>query len=70
MFWIFMFGFFWIVAFLIAIQQFTVAATAAIWYFTAQNSDAPQGGVMKGLWWAFRYHLGSLAFGSLLIAVV
>lgn len=24
----------------------------------------------KGLWWAFRYHLGSLAFGSLLIAIV
>lgn len=29
MFWIFMFGFFWIVAFIIAILQFTVAATTA-----------------------------------------
>lgn len=25
--------------------------------------------VMKGIHWAFRYHLGSLAFGSLLIAI-
>lgn len=33
MFWIFMFGFFWIVAFIIAILQFTIAATTALWYF-------------------------------------
>ena len=75
MFWIFMFGFFWIVAFLIAIQQFTVAASAAIWYFTAgaesdANNDHEGGGVFKALGWAFRYHLGSLAFGALLIAIV
>jgi len=25
---------------------------------------------MKGLWWAFRYNLGSLAFGSMLLAIV
>lgn len=69
MFWVFMFGFFWIVAFIIAILQFTIATTCALWYFNA-GSDAEGVDVSKGLWWAFRYHLGSLAFGSLLIAIV
>ena len=70
MFWIFMFGFFWIVAFIIAILQFTIAATTALWYF-GSNSDAPPSvSVCQGISWAFRYHLGSLAFGSFLIAVV
>ena len=70
MFWVFLFGFFWIVAFLIAILQFTIAAAAALWYFQGNNSDAPSVSVTRGFYWAFRYHLGSLALGSLLIALV
>jgi hypothetical protein len=69
LFWIFMFGFFWIIAFITAILQFTIAASAALWFFSA-NSDSPSFSVTKGVYWAFRYHLGSLAFGSFLIAVV
>lgn len=34
MFWIFLFGFFWIVAFFIAVQQFVTACTCALWFFT------------------------------------
>ena len=64
-----MIGFFWIVAFIIAILQFTIAAATALWFFAA-NSDSPSISVCKGVYWAFRYHLGSLAFGSFLIAVV
>jgi hypothetical protein len=70
LFWVFMFGFFWITAFIIAILQFTIAATTALWYFQGSNSDAPSVSVLTGVIWAFRYHLGSLAFGSFLIAVV
>lgn len=70
MFWIFMFGFFWICAFIIAIQQFTIAATTALWYFQGSESDMPSVSVTKGVYWAFRYHMGSLAFGSLLIAIM
>lgn len=69
MFWIFMFGFFWIVAWVIAILQFTVAATTALWYFTGHDSDANVVSVTTGIAWAFRHHTGSLAFGSLLIAI-
>lgn len=70
MFWIFMFGFFWIMAFIIAILQFTVASTVALWYFNAGSDAGDSVSVCKGVYWAFRYHLGSLAFGSLLIAIV
>lgn len=73
LFWIFLFGFFWIVAFIIAIQQFTIATTACLWYFSGQGSDTAQTknsvNVRTGIKWAFKYHLGSLAYGSLLIAI-
>lgn len=36
MFWFFLFGFFWIVAYLVAVMQFVIAATCALWYFTYQ----------------------------------
>lgn len=32
-FWANLFGFFWIIAFIIAVQQFTIGATACMWYF-------------------------------------
>jgi hypothetical protein len=70
MFWVFMFGFFWIMAFILAILQFTIAATTALWYFGSNSDESPSVSVCKGVSWAFRYHLGSLAFGSLLIAIV
>lgn len=69
-FWVFMFAFFWVIAFIIAILQFTIAATVALWYFKHSNSDAPSASIMTSVYWAFRYHLGSLAFGAFLIALV
>lgn len=70
MFWIYLFGFFWIIAFLIAVQQFVTATTCALWFFTHQSSDVDKVpmSTLKALKWAFRYHIGSLAFGSFLIA--
>ena len=65
-----LFALFWIVAFFIAILQFIIAATAAQWYFTSSSDQAGSGSLCKSLYWVFRYHLGSLAFGSLLLAIV
>lgn len=71
MFWIFLFGFFWIIAFMIAVLQFVTAAICAQWYFTCQQSDADTTvSVQRGVIWALKYHAGSLAFGSMLIAIV
>jgi hypothetical protein len=72
MFWIFLFGFFWVIALVMAIQQFTIAAATAQWYFE-QGPDSDSRGMVsisKGLCWSFRYHMSSLAFGSMLIAIV
>ena len=69
-----LFGLFWLIAFIIAVQIFTTSATTCMWYFTGHGSDAShmQGtySVWMALKWAFRYHLGSLAFGSFLVAVI
>jgi len=71
-FWYFLFGLFWLIAFFIALSQFTVGATTCIWYFSGQGSDdASKAGsvnVSTALAWAIKLHLGSLAFGSFLIA--
>ena len=65
-----LFGLFWGVAFLLAILQFAVAATAAQWYFSCSSDQSGSGSICKSVYWAFRYHLGSLAFGSLILAIV
>ena len=69
------FGFLWIVFFLIACNEFVVIVSAITWYFsdkTIEDDDGIPGDsdVKYGFWWSFRYHMGSLAFGSFLLAVV
>ena len=72
-----LFGLIWIVAFLIAVQIFTTCCTTCLWYFTGHGSDTAEGSGLQGtysVWmamkWGIRYHLGSLAFGSFIVAVV
>jgi hypothetical protein len=43
-FWANLFGFFWIIAFVIAVQQFTIGATACMWYFRQGSDDASTDG--------------------------
>ena len=65
-----LFGYLWINAFMIGVCQFIISAACAIWYFTSTSDSSGKGSLTKGLWWVFRYHLGSIAFGSFLIALV
>lgn len=65
-----LFGYLWINAFLIGIAQFVISAAAAMWYFTSTSDTSGSGSTIKGLYWAIRYHLGSIAFGSFLIALI
>ena len=70
--WFNLFGLFWISAFISALNQFVIASTACIWYFE-QSDLVPEKThlpVVKSFYRAFRYHLGSLAFGSLIIAII
>lgn len=65
-----LFGYLWLNAFIIGVTQFIISASAALWYFTSSGDSNGKGSLMKGLYWVFRYHLGSIAFGSFLIALV
>ena len=69
------FGLFWIMAFILAMNEFVVIVSTCTWYFsdkTIEDDDGIPGDseVWKGFWWSIRYHAGTLAFGSLLIAIV
>lgn len=57
-------------AFLIALNQFILASAVCIWYFASGSDSGAQRPVSRSIWWAFRYHLGTLAFGSFILALV
>lgn len=44
-------------------------ASACLWYFEVNTDTKGRGTVNRAYWIAFRYHLGSVAFGSFLIAI-
>ena len=60
---------FWINAFIMGMCQFIIAASACIWYFEVGSDTGGSGTVGRGLYWAFRFHMGSVAFGAALIAI-
>jgi len=65
-----LFGYLWLNAFIIGVTQFIISAACAIWYFTCTSDSNGKGSLCRGFYWVFRYHLGSIAFGAFLIALV
>mmetsp|Transcript_14011 Transcript_14011/g.14033 ORF Transcript_14011/g.14033 Transcript_14011/m.14033 type:complete len:378 (+) Transcript_14011:797-1930(+) len=63
-------GILWMNAFLIALSQFILASTVCIWYFSCNSESGAQRPISRSVYRAFRYHLGSLAFGALILAIV
>ena len=61
------FGLIWFISFLISTNIFVIASLCASWYF--ERIDKNQISIKTAFKWAWFYHLGSLAFGSLLIAM-
>ncbi|CAE7381937.1 slc44a2 [Symbiodinium natans] len=64
------FVFLWNNALNIAFGQFMIAGSVAAWFFTPNRLKGKRGSVKKSAYFAFRFHFGSLAFGSFIIAVV
>lgn len=64
------FGLLWILAFLNAQQAFIVMTSACTYYFDSSSEKEGNATVMTGVKWAWVNHIGSLAFGSFLIALV
>lgn len=65
-----LFGYLWLNAFIIGVTQFMISASAAIWYFSCTSDTNGSGSLCRGFYWVFRFHLGSIAVGSFLIALV
>ena len=52
-----------------ALGQMTLSGAFSHWYFTMKKSDLPS----LTLWASFKrtfYHIGTMAFGSLIIAII
>ncbi|XP_071802691.1 choline transporter-like protein 2 [Asterias amurensis] len=66
-----LFGLFWLVNFAIALGQVTLAGAFASYYWAfTKPQDIPAFPLFKSFYRAIRYHLGSIAFGSLIIAII
>ncbi|MCJ8750150.1 hypothetical protein PDJAM_G00259250 [Pangasius djambal] len=66
-----LFLFFWCVNFVVALGHVTLAGAFASYYWAFQKpDDIPAFPIFSSLGRALRYHTGSLAFGSLILAIV
>jgi hypothetical protein len=68
--WYHVFGVFWMTNFIVALGQVTIAGAVASWHGVRQGVELPAFPVVASLERALRYHMGSLALGSLVIASV
>lgn len=66
----FIFGTLWSNALIQAIGMFTVASSVCMWYYNHGANSSLDSPVTRSLRMAFRYHFGSLAFGSFILALV
>ena len=69
------FGLFWLTPFIMTCNEFVVIVSTCTWYFSRKDIPDDDGipgdsDVSKGFYWSVRYHFGSIAFGSLLLAIV
>jgi hypothetical protein len=67
----------WSIQFLVYFGYFLIAGAVCAWYFTLSdakgdkiNSGAGHIRITASLWRTIRYHLGTIAFGALIIAIV
>ncbi|XP_047669534.1 choline transporter-like protein 2 isoform X1 [Tachysurus fulvidraco] len=66
-----LFLFFWCVNFVVALGHVTLAGAFASYYWALRKpDDIPAFPIFSSLGRALRYHIGSLAFGSLILAIV
>jgi hypothetical protein len=64
------FGFLWTQFFISGINQVTIAGAIASWYWLLDKKEKLRSPVLKAFGRTMLYHLGSIAVGSLLIAIV
>lgn len=68
--WYLLFCLFWTANFIVAMGDLIVALCVAKYYFTRDKWKVGSWTVTSSVWQVVRYHAGTAAFGSLLIAIV
>ncbi|CAG4925770.1 unnamed protein product [Colias eurytheme] len=63
-------GFFWTMFFISGIADMMLASTFSTWYWTFHKRDLPFFTLTSGIYRTLRFHLGTVAFGALIIAIV
>lgn len=63
------FGFLWVTFFISAYEDMVLACTFSIWYWTFHKKNIPKFPLFKAICRTTVYHLGTLAFGSLILTV-
>ena len=69
-FYMFLFGTLWCNAFIQAVGIFVIASACCIWYYNHGPEQEINFPIFRSYKMVLRYHLGSLAFGSLILAIV
>jgi len=64
------FGLFWVNSMLDACASFIIIVAVCTWYFSHGSEVEGVAQVGKGFKWIWRFHCGSLALGSLILAIV
>jgi choline transporter-like protein 2/4/5 len=73
MFWFNLFGMFWVLSWLEAYNLFVLVSSACIWYFEVGDETTvtkPRKVINRSFFRGIRFHMGSLAFGSLIVAII
>ncbi|CAH0747569.1 unnamed protein product [Diatraea saccharalis] len=63
-------AFFWTMFFISGVSDMMLASTFSTWYWTFHKRDLPFFTLTAGICRTLRYHLGTVAFGALIIAIV
>ncbi|XP_073818693.1 choline transporter-like 2 [Musca autumnalis] len=63
------FGYLWLTFFIDGFSDMVLACTFATWYWTFKKKDVPFFTLTKSIFQTTFYHLGTLAFGSLILAI-
>ena len=70
MMWFNLFGFFWAMEFVTAFGELVLAGVFAKWYWTFDKSQVPCCSLGVSFCQALTFHMGTVAFGSLIIALI
>lgn len=62
------FGVLWNIALILSASDFIITGATCIWYYN--NHEDGKNPVSRPIWWLLRYHLGTVSFGALLLAII